>query len=149
MPRSSAATGKTPGINSGAFRGKQRYSTRVVIQEFCAILSQDLDGLRMNAGRSMKEETDRLSFVTNAPLERLIPHGQIGHYPGGMQICAGKQLSEAAYLVLSGSCELRRAAQNGPEEVLKTIGPGAAFGSLEETQLDDLSTAAIATADTV
>src|SRR6266446_4620369 len=103
----------------------------------------------MNVARLLKEETERLSFVTSAPLERLIPHGHIGHYPKGMQICSGKQLSEAAYLVLSGSCELRRVAQNGPEEVLNTIGPGAAFGGLEETQLDDLCTVAVATADTV
>jgi NTE family protein len=106
-------------------------------------------GLRMNAERLLKEETERLSFVTKAPLERLVPHGQIGHYPKGMHICTGKQFSEAAYLILSGSCELRRVLQNAPEEVLKTIGPGGAFGGLEETGLDDLSTIAIATADTV
>ena len=106
-------------------------------------------GLRMNTERLLKEETERLSFVTKAPLERLIPHGQTGHYPKGMHICAGKQLSEAAYLILSGSCELRRVLQNAPEEVLKTIGPGAAFGGLEEAGPDDLCTIAIATADTV
>ena len=103
----------------------------------------------MKIGRLQKEDPERLSFVTKAPLERLIPHGQPAQYPKGTRICDGHQLSEAAYLILSGSCELRRAAADGPQEVLQTLGPGAAFGGLDPLQLDDSGTTAVATADSI
>src|SRR5205814_10658982 len=94
-------------------------------------------------------DAERLSFVTKAPLERLVSHGRPAAYLTGARICGGNQLSEAAYLILSGSCELRRNPANGPEEVLDTLGPGAAFGGLDRIQSDDACTTAVAIADSV
>jgi NTE family protein len=103
----------------------------------------------MNVGRSLRVDEERLSFVTKAPLERLAPHARTGHYPKGSCICSDHQFSEAAYFILSGACELTRILPDGQPEVLDTLGPGTAFGGVEESDLDSAPTTAVATTDCV
>src|ERR1051325_11128849 len=102
----------------------------------------------MNVGPSARD-AERLSFLTKSPLERLIPHGQPRFFSKGVRIAGGEQLCEAAFLSLSGGCELRRSLPNGQEIVLENLGRGAAFGGLEKIDAEEVWTAVVATADTV
>jgi NTE family protein len=102
----------------------------------------------MNVGPSAGN-CERLSFLTKSPLERLTPHAEPRYFSKGVRICGGEQLCEAAYLILSGSCELRRTLPNGQQQVLQNLGPGAAFGGLEKIDGEEVWTTVFATADTV
>src|SRR5690242_13185769 len=102
----------------------------------------------MNVGPSARD-SGRLSFLTKAPLERLTPHAQPQYFSKGVRITGGAQLCDAAYLILSGACELRRTLPDGQQQVVENLGPGAAFGGLEKLDGDEMWTTVVATADTV
>jgi NTE family protein len=102
----------------------------------------------MNVGPSAGD-CGRLSFLTKSPLERLTPHAEPRYFRKGVQVCGGQQLCEAAYLILSGGCELRRTLADGQQEVLENLGPGAAFGGLETVEGEEIWTTVFATADTI
>ena len=96
----------------------------------------------------MRQSDEPLSFVTKAPLERLLPHARPCQFCKGAVICTGEEPLEAAYFILSGSCELR-GTLDGHEEVLETFGPGEAFGGWERGAPDEPGTRAVAAADSV
>ena len=83
----------------------------------------------MKNGRPIREWQRPLAFLAEAPLGWLMPRGQISHYAPGATVCAGVQLADWVFLVLSGSCEQRR---NLPEaagvEILRTFKRGETFG---------------------
>ncbi|HWV99804.1 MAG TPA: patatin-like phospholipase family protein [Candidatus Acidoferrum sp.] len=95
------------------------------------------------------EGGERLAFLTKAPLERLTRYAQARQYLKGTCICSETQFSEAAYFILSGSCELRAAGPDGVEETLDTLGPGAVFGGFEEVLPEDGGTSVVAASDSV
>jgi NTE family protein len=84
-----------------------------------------------------------------SPLERLTPHAEPRYFSKGVRICGGQQLCEAAYLILSGSCELRRTLPDGQQQVLESLGPGYAFGGLEKIDGEEIWTSVFATADSI
>ena len=96
----------------------------------------------------MRQSDEPLSFVTKAPLERLLPHARPCQFCKGAVICTGEELLEGVYFILSGSCELR-GTLDGHEEVVETFGPGAAFGGWERGTPDEPGTRAVAAADSV
>jgi len=102
----------------------------------------------MNVGPSAGK-CERLSFLMKSPLERLTPHAQPRYFSKGVRITGGEQLCEAAYLILSGGCEIRRTLPDGQQQVLENLGPGAAFGGLEKIDGEEVWNTVIATADTV
>lgn len=102
----------------------------------------------MNVGPSARD-SGRLSFLTKSPLERLTPYAQPQYFSKGASITGGAQLCEAAYLILSGGCELRRGLPDGQQQVIENLGPGAAFGGLEKVDGEETWTTVVATADTV
>src|SRR3954451_13263014 len=102
----------------------------------------------MNVGPSAGD-CERLTFLTKLPLERLTPHARPQYFSKGVRITGGQQLCEAAYLILSGGCELRRSLPDGQQQVLQNLGPGAAFGGLEKIEGEEVWTTAFAAADTV
>jgi NTE family protein len=91
----------------------------------------------------------RLSFLTKSPLERLTPHAQPRFFSKGVRITGSQQLCEAAYLILSGCCEMRRSLPNGQQQILENLGPGAAFGGLDKIDGEEVWTTVVATEDTV
>jgi NTE family protein len=101
----------------------------------------------MQRGRSVGEDVGRLTFLTKAPLERLTSHAEVCHYPKGARIGDARQLSEAAYIILGGTCELRASSLAGAEQVVETLGPGGVFGALDPTT--DGRTSAVAVSDSV
>jgi len=102
----------------------------------------------MNVGPSAGNR-ERLCFLTKSPLERLTPHAEPRYFSKGVRISGGQQLIEAAYLILSGGCEVRRTLPDGEQQVLENLGPGAAFGGLEKIEGEEVWTTVFATADTI
>jgi NTE family protein len=84
----------------------------------------------MTVGR-LAGQNEGLSFLTEIPLGRLTSYAKPRQFPAGSRISEGSELSEAAWFILSGSCELRRTLQDGSQEVLTTFMPGEAFGTVE------------------
>src|SRR5690349_13768031 len=84
----------------------------------------------MTVGR-LAGQSEGLSFLTEIPLGRLTSYAKPRQFPAGNRISEGSELSEAAWFILSGSCELRHTLQDGSQEVLTTFIPGEAFGLLE------------------
>jgi NTE family protein len=92
-------------------------------------------GVRRRAATEMRiERTNQewqrpLAFLAEAPLGWLIARGQISHFTADSPVVANDQPAEWAFLVLSGSCQLRR---NLPEktgtEILYTYKRGETFG---------------------
>src|SRR6478735_1510616 len=74
-------------------------------------------------------QSEGLSFLTEIPLGRLTSYAKPRQFPAGSRISEGSELSEAAWFIFSGSCELRRTLQDGSQEVLTTFMPGEAFGT--------------------
>ncbi len=102
----------------------------------------------MNVGPSARD-LGRLSFLTKSPLEKLTPHAEPQYFSKGVRITGGQQLCEAAYLILSGGCEMRRSLPDGQQQVIDSLGPGSAFGGLEKVDGEEIWTTVFATADTV
>jgi NTE family protein len=102
----------------------------------------------MKFGRSTTPSEPRLSFITQAPLEQLLPRAQSGFYPANSVVCEGNQFSDAAYLLLSGGCEVRRIQRDGKPQTSHRLSPGETFGA-EENRPEDARTVAVATADSV
>ena len=70
-----------------------------------------------------------LAFLAEAPLGWLMPRGHINHFNLDSPVVASEQQRDWAFLVLSGSCQLRRtlSEQAGPE-ILRTFKRGETFG---------------------
>jgi NTE family protein len=81
----------------------------------------------MTVGR-LAGQNEGLSFLTEIPLGRLTSYAKPRQYPAGSRISEGSELSEAAWFIFSGSCELRRTLQDGSQEAVTTFMPGEAFG---------------------
>ena len=64
-------------------------------------------------------------------MERLLVYGRTCHFPKGTVIGSGDELSEAAYFILSGSCELRRGLPGAGEATIEAFGVGTVFGALD------------------
>src|SRR6266404_461482 len=111
-------------------------------------LNPGLKSLRMKFGRSNISREPRLAFVTQTPLEQLLPRAHPGFYPANTVVCEGNQFSEAAYLILSGGCEVRLIQRDGKPQVCHRLSPGETFGA-EENRPEDARTVAVATADSV
>jgi NTE family protein len=102
----------------------------------------------MNVGPSAGD-CGRLSFLTKSSLERITPHAEPQYFSKGARISGGQQLCEAAYLIVSGGAEVRRTLPDGHEQVLQNLGPGYAFGGLENIEGEEVWTTVFATADTL
>jgi len=103
----------------------------------------------MKRGALAVGSEERFAFLTKVPLERLTSCAQARHYIKGAPICADAQLSEAAYFILSGSCELRTTGLDEEEEEILTLGPGRVFGGLEQLLPDNSRTSAVAASECV
>lgn len=90
-----------------------------------------------------------LEILAKAPLDKVIPHAQVTPYLYGQRICSGEHLAEAAFLIISGTCELRRTAWSGEPQALHLYSIGGVFGCHEEPMPEDLETEVIATSDCV
>lgn len=85
----------------------------------------------MKTGRTNQEWQRPLDFLAEAPLAWLIGRGQIRQFPAGFRVAVGEPPDDWTFLVLSGSCELRRILSDGAEsEILHTFKRGETFGSL-------------------
>ena len=84
----------------------------------------------MKNGRSIREWQRPLAFLAEAPLSWLTPRAQISHFSRGATVCAGDQLAEWAFLVLSGRCERRCELPDAGVEILQTYQCGESFGGL-------------------
>ena len=83
----------------------------------------------MKTGRPIQEWQRPLVFLAEAPLGWLIPRGQIRHFTPDSPVVAGDQPAEWAFLVLSGSCQLRRTVpEKAGTEILRTYKRGETFG---------------------
>jgi NTE family protein len=107
------------------------------------------DAKQMKFDRSVGQKEDRLAFVAKVPLERLTRHARPFHVLKGARFCEGQQLSDAAYYILSGSCELRSGVPDQAEEVLHTLGPGDVFGALDASSREASTLGAVAVEDSV
>ena len=67
-------------------------------------------------------------ILAKASLEELVPWAKIGHFSSNSVICSGDHLGDCAYFVLKGKCELRRQFSDHGTSVIRTFGPGEAFG---------------------
>jgi NTE family protein len=83
----------------------------------------------MKNGRPIQGWQRPLTFLAEAPLGWLIPRGQICRFATDSHVAMGDQPVDWAFLVLSGSCQLRH---NSPEtdgtEILHTFKRGETFG---------------------
>ena len=82
----------------------------------------------MKNGRPVQEWQRPLAFLAEAPLGWLMPRAQISHFSCDSTVCTGDQLSDWAFLVLSGRCERRRESPDAEAEVLQTYQCGETFG---------------------
>ena len=83
----------------------------------------------MKKGRPIEEWQRPLAFLAEAPLGWLMPRGQIKHFAPDSPIVAGEQPVDWAFLVLSGSCQLRRILpEEAGTEILRTFSRGETFG---------------------
>src|SRR5271170_5331863 len=82
----------------------------------------------MKNGQSVQEWQKPLAFLAEAPLGWLMPHATISHFSSGSAVCADGQNAEWAFLVLSGSCELRLNLPEAEPKVLRTFKRGETFG---------------------
>src|SRR4051812_19587854 len=80
---------------------------------------------------SLTGQNEGLSFLTEIPLGRLTSFAKPRQFPKGSQISDGTDLEDAAWFLLSGSCELRRTLEDGTEEVVTSFVPGEVFGTRE------------------
>jgi NTE family protein len=99
--------------------------------------------------RPADQRVEGLSFLREIPLGRLLSYAKPRNFLEGAQISDGSGLSEAAWLLLSGSCELRKSVGDGRQERLSRFGPGEAFGVGESSDPQDPQTTAVATSDSV
>ena len=83
----------------------------------------------MKTGRPIQEWQRPLAFLAAAPLGWLIPRGQINHFAAHSPVVAGGPPAEWAFLVLSGSCQLRRTLpEKAGTEILRIFKRGETFG---------------------
>ena len=83
----------------------------------------------MKKGRPIEEWQRPLAFLAEAPLGWLMPRGQIKHFAPDSPIVAGEPPADWAFLVLSGSCQLRRILpEEAGTEILRTFSRGETFG---------------------
>jgi NTE family protein len=84
----------------------------------------------MKTGRTNQKWQKPLAFLAEAPLGWLVARGQIRHFAADCAVDLGDLPGEWAFLLLSGSCRLRR---NLPGEagadILHTFRRGETFGS--------------------
>ena len=84
----------------------------------------------MKTGRTNQEWQRPLAFLAEAPLGWLVARGHIRQFAAGSQVGMGDQPAEWAFLVLGGSCELRRILpEEAKPEILHTFKRGETFGS--------------------
>src|SRR4026209_1641866 len=94
-------------------------------------------------------QREGLSFLTEIPLGRLTSYAKPRQFPEGAEVSDGSELCEAAWFILSGSCEIRRSLADGSQEILTSYRPGEAFGSCAEPFPENTRTSAVATSDSV
>src|SRR5436190_19060664 len=94
-------------------------------------------------------QREGLSFLTEIPLGRLTSFAKPRQFPEGSEISDGSELSEAAWFILSGSCEIRRSQADGSHEVLTSFVPGEAFGNCAHPSTENGRISAMATSDSV
>lgn len=83
----------------------------------------------MKNGQPVWECQRALAFLAEAPLRWLIPQGQISQFAPESPVVTGEQTGDWAFLLLNGSCELRRHLPgNGGMEILHTYHRGETFG---------------------
>src|SRR5271154_1224311 len=83
----------------------------------------------MKNGRLIQGWQRPLTFLAEAPLGWLIPRGQICRFATDSQVVMGDQPADWAFLVLSGSCQLRHnLPENDGTEILHTFKRGETFG---------------------
>jgi hypothetical protein len=84
----------------------------------------------MKNGRTIQEWQRPLAFLGGVPLRWLIARGQIQQFATDTPVGEGDQSANRAFLVLSGSCELRRKLGVESElEILHTFKQGETIGS--------------------
>src|SRR5882724_7158616 len=82
----------------------------------------------MKNGRPVQEWQKPLAFLAEAPLGWLMPYATINNFSSGSPVCVDGQLSEWAFLILSGSCEQRGNLPDGKTEIFRTFKRGETFG---------------------
>src|SRR6476619_5734760 len=94
-------------------------------------------------------QREGLYLLTEIPLGRITSFAKPRQFPEGSEISDGSELSEAAWFILSGSCEIRRSLADGSHEVLTSFMPGEAFGTCAHPAPEDSRISALATSDSV
>ena len=65
-----------------------------------------------------------IANLANGTLEKIFPRSEINHFASGERICTVPQLSEFAFLVLSGRCQETFSAPGAIPQILKTFERG-------------------------
>ncbi|HEY5345534.1 MAG TPA: patatin-like phospholipase family protein [Verrucomicrobiae bacterium] len=83
----------------------------------------------MKNERPVQEWQRPLAFLAEAPLGWLMPRGQINHFSPDSPVVGDDNQRDWAFLVLSGSCQLRRNLPGQADaEILRTFKRGETFG---------------------
>src|SRR3954471_17372992 len=90
-------------------------------------------------------QREGLSFLTEIPLGRLTSYAKPRQFPEGSEISDGSELFEAAWFILSGSCEIRRWLEDGSHEVLTSFRTGEPFGSCADACPENARISAMST----
>lgn len=72
----------------------------------------------------MQQTDPPISSMAKASLDRLLPFSRISRHSSGEAVCTPEQLSEYAFLVLSGQCRETLNPPGSPPRTLKTFEPG-------------------------
>lgn len=72
----------------------------------------------------MQQTDTAISSMAKAPLDRLLPFSRINWHSAGEAVCTVDQLSEYAFLVLSGRCRETLSSPGADPRILKTFEPG-------------------------
>src|SRR5262245_46422802 len=78
----------------------------------------------MNDRGQMQQMDPAISSMAKAPLDRLLPFSRINRHSAGEAVCTADQLSEYAFLVLSGKCREMLNPPGSEPRILKTFEPG-------------------------
>ncbi len=72
----------------------------------------------------MQQVDAAISSMAKAPLDRLLPFSKISRHSSGEAVCTPEQLSQYAFLVLSGQCRETLNPPGAAPRILKSFEPG-------------------------
>ena len=103
----------------------------------------------MERERSIKDRQTPPALLARAPLEEVLPHGQISRHAAGEVIIAGDQLSDWVFCVLSGRCEEHRCPPGGEISVHHAFERGQTFGAPSDEPSESRGAIIVASEDSV